>query len=119
MTVLTECISSKINIHNITEEIKEASPKGILDEVFAKYCKYVRQYCKKNNNNPLWLPNKNISLYSQVLAIKQCRIPVISAMQVCLSDQADQDLEVVDEAMNAALDFMCYKGGERIASKSF
>lgn len=53
MTVLTECISSKINIHNITEEIKEASPKGILDEVFAKYCKYVRQYCKKNNNNPL------------------------------------------------------------------
>lgn len=53
MTVLTECISSKINIHNITEEIKEASPKGILDEVFAKYCKYVRQYCKKNNINPL------------------------------------------------------------------
>ncbi|KAI9552020.1 hypothetical protein GHT06_022357 [Daphnia sinensis] len=90
MTVLTECISSKINIHNITEEIKEASPKGILDEVFAKYC-------------------------NQVPAIKQCRIPVISAMQVCLSDQADQDLEVLDEAMNAALDFMCYKGGERIA----
>lgn len=37
-------------------------------------------------------------------------------MQVCLSDQADQDLEIFDEAISAALDFMCYKGGERIAS---
>ncbi|XP_046631751.1 27 kDa glycoprotein-like [Daphnia pulicaria] len=90
VTALTDCISSKINIHNITEEIKEASPKGILDEVFAKYC-------------------------DQISAIKKCREPVILAMQVCLSDQADQDLEIFDEAISAAVDFMCYKGGERIA----
>jgi hypothetical protein len=40
-------------------------------------------------------------------------------MQVCLSDQADQDLEIFDEAISAAVDFMCYKGGERIASIVF
>ncbi len=37
-------------------------------------------------------------------------------MQVCLSDQADRDLEIFDGALDEALDFMCYKGGERIAS---
>lgn len=63
--------------------------------------------------------DKNILLYSQISAIKKCREPVILAMQVCLSDQADQDLEIFDEAISAAVDFMCYKGGERIASIVF
>ena len=41
---------------------------------------------------------------------------MISALQVCLSDQGDEDLETIDSAIDGALDFMCYKGGERIAS---
>ena len=42
---------------------------------------------------------------------------MISALQVCLSDQGDEDVETIDSAIDGALDFMCYKGGERIASK--
>ena len=41
---------------------------------------------------------------------------MIKAVQVCLTDQADQDLEIFDAVLEAALNFVCYKGGERIAS---
>ena len=43
---------------------------------------------------------------------------MIKAVQVCLTDQADRDLEIFDAVLEAALNFICYKGGERIASKT-
>ena len=42
---------------------------------------------------------------------------MISALQVCLSDQGDEDVEIINTAIDGALEFMCFKGGERIASK--
>jgi len=87
---LSDCVTSKINIVNITEEIKAAAPRGALDEVFASYCNLVP-------------------------GIKHCRTPMISALQVCLSHQRDDDLQLIDSAIDGALDFMCFKGGERIA----
>ncbi len=54
--------------------------------------------------------------FSHFPEIKHCRKPVVEALKVCLSDQGRQDLEIVDNAIDAAVDFMCYKGGERIAS---
>lgn len=53
----------------------------------------------------------------QIPDVKQCRMPVIAALKVCLSDEADNDLDILDATIDAALDFICYKGGERIASK--
>ena len=38
---LTDCVTSKINVFEIAEKIKEATPRGALDEVFAGYCKWV------------------------------------------------------------------------------
>jgi len=87
---LSDCVTSKINIVNITEEIKAAAPRGALDEVFTSYCNLVP-------------------------GIKHCRTPMISALQVCLSHQRDDDLQLIDSAIDGALDFMCFKGGERIA----
>lgn len=54
---------------------------------------------------------------SQFPEIKHCRNPVVKALKVCLSDQGRRDLDVIDAALDGAVDFMCYKGGERIASK--
>ena len=54
--------------------------------------------------------------HSLIPEVKDCRAPMISALQVCLSDQGDEDLETIDSAIDGALDFMCFKGGERIAS---
>lgn len=87
---VTDCITAKVNLVNISDEIKDAMPRGALDEVFAKYC-------------------------NQLPEIKDCRAPMIKAVQVCLTDQADQDLEIFDAVLEAALNFVCYKGGERIA----
>lgn len=56
-------------------------------------------------------------IYSEITAIKECKTPLMSAMQVCLSEKALQDLEVFNSTIDEALDFMCFKGGERIASK--
>ena len=53
---------------------------------------------------------------SQIPAIKRCRAPLFSAMEVCVSDATFKDLGVFEDAIDGALDFMCYKGGERIAS---
>lgn len=90
ITELNSCVSSRINVMNISEEIKAAIPRGALDEVFSKYC-------------------------DQIPEVKECRIPVIAALKVCLSDEADNDLDILDATIDAALDFICYKGGERIA----
>jgi len=90
LSTLTQCVTSRINIFDIAEKIKEATPKGDLDEVFTSYCNLIPE-------------------------VKDCRAPMISALQVCLSDQGDEDLETIDSAIDGALDFMCFKGGERIA----
>jgi len=87
---LTDCVTSKINVFEIAEKIKEATPRGALDEVFAGYCNLIPE-------------------------IKSCRAPMISALQVCLSDQGDEDVEIINTAIDGALEFMCFKGGERIA----
>jgi len=87
---VTDCITAKVNLVNISAEIKDAMPRGALDEVFTKYC-------------------------NQIPEIKDCRVPMIKAVQVCLTDQADRDLEIFDAVLEAALNFICYKGGERIA----
>lgn len=41
MQQLNDCVTSRITIANISDEIKAAAPKGVLDEVFEKYCKWV------------------------------------------------------------------------------
>jgi len=87
---LFECFSSKINFAQISEEMTLAAPKGELDEVFIHYCNL--------------LPD-----------LKACREPMTQSLQVCLSDQGVEDLERFNAAIDGALDFMCYKGGERIA----
>jgi len=90
LSTLTQCVTSRINVFDIVERIKDATPKGELDEVFTSYCNLIPE-------------------------IKDCRAPMISALQVCLSDQGDEDVETINSAIDGALDFMCYKGGERIA----
>ena len=57
--------------------------------------------------------------FRQIPEVKECRAPVIEALKVCLSDDADNDLDILDATIDAALDFLCYKGGERIASKAY
>lgn len=57
--------------------------------------------------------------YSQIPAIKRCQAPLFSSLEVCVSSYTIQDLKVLENAIDAALDFMCYKGGERIASNIF
>jgi len=58
-----------------------------------------------------------ISFLSLLPDLKACREPMTQSLQVCLSDQGVEDLERFNAAIDGALDFMCYKGGERIASK--
>lgn len=57
-------------------------------------------------------------LCSQVPAIKKCSAPVFSALQVCVTEQSGQDLKIFQSAIDEALDFICFKGGERIASNN-
>lgn len=65
---------------------------------------------------PHLIDMKHLFVTSQIPEVKQCRIPVIAALKVCLSEEADNDLDTVDATIDGALDFICYKGGERIAS---
>jgi len=39
LSTLTQCVTSRINVFDIVERIKDATPKGELDEVFTSYCK--------------------------------------------------------------------------------
>lgn len=84
------CISSKINVANLFKEMEAATPIGALDEVFTQYC-------------------------DQIPELMNCAEKVTDAMSVCLGDQGKEDLKTFVGVVDAALEFLCYKGGERIA----
>ena len=111
---LSQCILSKINIVKISEEIKAATPKGDLDEVFAHYCKWVLVIVCISEYS---LPILSIFYHSLMPEIRSCAQPLVSSLEICLNDQGDEDLHLSIAAIDAALDFLCYKGGERMASK--
>jgi len=90
MSSLGQCVLQSINVANLLEEIKTAAPRGALDEVFTHYCDLVPK-------------------------LKSCRDPLTESSSVCLSDQSVKDLDIFNAAIDGALDFVCYKGGERIA----
>ncbi len=59
----------------------------------------------------------NLFVYSQIPELMNCAEKVTDAMSVCLGDQGKEDLKTFVGVVDAALEFLCYKGGERIASK--
>lgn len=87
---LVPCITNIIDINKLQSEINISIPRGELDLVFKKYCK------KRE-------------------AILNCTEDFFSKLEVCLTEQQQQDLNVTRRALNAGIDFICHKEGDRIA----
>lgn len=89
---IQECVQNNINVTVAQAELEEAKKTGSMDEVFAKYCKRIPNYM-------------------------DCIQNVTEAARPCLEDKEKESLNVVLNVTESLLNFMCYKDGDRIASK--
>lgn len=86
------CIEQYLNFTIIDEELKNARKTGSMDEVFAKYC-------------DLW-PE-----------IYGCLNTTIDLVRKCMSIQEKKAFEKTLEIVTNLKEFMCFKEGDRLASK--
>lgn len=87
---LGECLTTILNFTSIQAEIEEFSPRGELDVVFAKYCK------------------------KQPDALK-CIEDFNAKLVPCLETDEREHQDILMHILRSLLDFICYKGGDRIA----
>ncbi|KAK4316051.1 hypothetical protein Pmani_012756 [Petrolisthes manimaculis] len=87
---LVPCITKIIKMDKLMHEINISSPRGELDVVFKKYCK-------------------------KRAAMVMCIENFFSSIEVCLTDKQKEDLNVTRRAIDAGIDFICYKEGDHIA----
>ncbi|KAJ8982432.1 hypothetical protein NQ317_007780 [Molorchus minor] len=86
--LVKECVESYVNYTVVEEELNEAKKTGSMDEVFEKYCK------------------KWPEIYA-------CFDNVTLLARSCMDD-AEKSLEIVKELQ----EFMCFKGGDRLAKNT-
>lgn len=88
--VLKSCITDKVNISNIQDELEEAKKTGSMDEVFAKYCQK-------------W-PD-----------VYQCVENVTVTVRSCMTEKEEKAFNKSLEIMEDLQEFMCFKDGDRLA----
>ncbi|KAK8725502.1 hypothetical protein OTU49_017486, partial [Cherax quadricarinatus] len=85
-----ECIGKHINWDKLQHEINKSIPKGELDLVFKKYCGRRDRFMA-------------------------CVEDFFTKLKRCTNEQEQRDLNISRKAIDAGIDFICYKGGDRIA----
>lgn len=88
--ILSECLTSLVNMTSVQEEIELATPKGDLDIVFNKYC------------------NKRPDAIKCIHEFKKVVDP-------CLEPEEGKHSEVFVRIITSLLNFVCHKGGDQIA----
>ncbi|XP_068226840.1 27 kDa glycoprotein-like isoform X2 [Palaemon carinicauda] len=84
------CITKIIKWDKLQHEINKSIPNGQLDLVFKKYC-------------------------GRRESLMQCVEDMFAKLDVCMDEQERHDLNITRAAIDAGLDFVCYKDGDRIA----
>ncbi|XP_042857311.1 27 kDa glycoprotein-like [Penaeus japonicus] len=87
---LLPCFSSIIDMDKLRHEINRSIPRGELDLVFKKYC------------------GRRESLMA-------CVEDMFTSLERCMNDQERKDLQIARKAIDAGIDFVCHKDGDRIA----
>lgn len=90
---LQECLENQVNTTEVQMEITEAKKTGSMDEVFGKYCKKFPE-------------------------IYKCMANVTNNIRPCLEEAERETLNRSLELVQELKEFICYKDGDRIASKS-
>lgn len=88
------CLDGLINFETLKQEVEESKKTGSMDEVFGKYCKKRPQ-------------------------IRACIQKGIDAVTPCLDDNEKSALNITLNILKELGEFVCYRDGDRIASKSF
>lgn len=83
-----------MNATQLQEELEEASKTGSMDEVFAKYC------------------SKWPKIYS-------CFDKATVYMRQCMDKKEEDAFNKTLEIITELKEFMCFKDGDRLASKDF
>lgn len=81
-----------MNITKLQEEVEKAKETGSMDEVFGKYCK------------------KYPDVYN-------CFNNVTDVAMQCMNDAEKDSLNITMNIVKELKEFMCFKDGDRIASK--
>lgn len=81
-----------IDIEVAKNELEEAKKTGSMDEVFGKYC----------NKRP---------------QAKECVLSFIDSIKPCLEETEKQALNVTLGVVKQLSEFVCFRDGDRIASK--
>lgn len=89
---LQECLQAQVNVTLLQEEIEESKKTGSMDEVFGKYCK------------------KYPDIYG-------CFDKVTEIAKQCMTDGEKKSLNLTMNIVKELKEFVCYKDGDRIASK--
>ncbi|XP_064084954.1 27 kDa hemolymph glycoprotein-like [Macrobrachium nipponense] len=87
---LLPCITKIIKWDKLQHEINRSIPRGQLDLVFKKYC-------------------------GRRDSLMECVEDMFTKLDVCMDERERQDLNITRAAIDAGLDFVCYKDGDRIA----
>ncbi|MEE5484054.1 DUF1397 domain-containing protein, partial [Streptococcus pneumoniae] len=85
-----DCVKGLFDLETVKKEIEEAKPNGSLDEVFGKYCAKSPQ-------------------------LKTCIHTVIDSVAPCLDNNVREQIGSINNATDQLIDFVCHKGGDRIA----
>lgn len=87
---LTSCLQILVNMEILQQELEEAKPNGMIDEVFKKYC------LKKTN-------------------FMNCFTTMLDASKPCFTVKERDHLNTVYNVSRELADFVCFKDGDRIA----
>jgi len=85
------CVMENFDVTNIKDEIEREKSKGNLDGVFKKYC---------------GVP---------VQKTRPCIVDFLESSRHCLQSKDKQGINVTMKMIDAAIDFVCYNSGDRIA----
>lgn len=87
-----ECLTSHLNQTQIMEELEEAKKDGSMDDIFGKYCKKREE-------------------------ILSCVTDVTNKVEKCLEPVEKDNMKLVLNITQNLIDFVCFKDGDRLASK--
>lgn len=91
---IQDCFTDNINSTALMSELDEAKKTGSMDEVFGKQCK------------------KNPVLFA-------CVRNLTSKFEQCLENDEKESIKVILNITESLATFLCYKDGDRLASKFF
>lgn len=94
LTALQTCFQNFINPSVLKDEVEAAKKTGSMEEVFGKYCR----------KRPQLIP---------------CVQNFTNSLRPCLNDEEKNALNISIDIMKQLGEFVCYRDGDRIASKTF